>query len=546
MPMQPDQPAPQQPAPPFAPAVSPFAKLIDYNLPFPNIKSMPLWMVNPSSPLSPEVVETVTALHTLGRAASHLADYAAFALDVAPAAHHRLICEAIDDLLADEFDELIINSPPGSAKSTYTSHALGAFFLGANPRGNVIVATHTADLSERWSRKVRNTLASAEHQKVFPDSSLSADSTAVSRWATSLGGEMLAAGVGGSILGFRADLGIIDDPISGFEQAQSETQLAKVHGWYENDFMTRLKPEAKVVLICQRLSPNDLAGYLIARNLENPTRRQRILILKMECDDPDNDPLQRQLGDRLWPEWYTPEMVIDAKRDDFKWRTLYQQMPPSDSGSWVSTEDIRHRPTPPSAWEPDTPRYGCSDLALSVNRGDYTVHFVVAVDTNGDWDIIDASRKRVDAEQTSIDIVTFCTTYRPREWLIDDDNMAKVMIPLVSTKARQLGTPVPWKMMPMRGQDKETRAAPLRGQFKRRKIFYPADAPFANWLTKELLVFPNAMGDGVDDGVDALSVLGRRLGAISPAPTVVAPTVKKGYSLDDLWETAPKQSKRIG
>jgi hypothetical protein len=127
-------------------------------------------------------------------------------------------------------------------------------------------------------------------------------------------------------------LAVIDDPISGFEQASSLTQLAKVHSWYETDFITRLKPNAKVVLICQRLARNDLAGYLIDRNAANPTRRQRILKLEMECTDPTNDPLQRPLGGRLWPEWYTTSMVADAKRDDYKWRTLYQQEPPADEG----------------------------------------------------------------------------------------------------------------------------------------------------------------------------------------------------------------------
>jgi predicted phage terminase large subunit-like protein len=472
-------------------------------------------------------------------AACHLAGYSRLSLEVTPAEHHELICSSIDDLLNDEYDELIINSPPGSAKSTYTSHSLPAYFLGHNPDKNVILATHTSDLSERWSRKVRNSFSSLQHQAIFPSAKLSQDSTAVSRWATDKGGELLAAGVGGSILGFRADLGILDDPISGFEQAQSLTQLQKIHSWYETDFVTRLKPGAKTVLICQRLSPNDLAGYLIARNILNPTKRQKILILRMEAEE--DDPLGRPIGERLWPEWYTEEMVADAKRDEYKWKTLYQQRPPSEEGSWVSTEDIQFRPTPPLT--PETSIYGVTDLALSVNTGDYTVHFIVAVDSNGDWDIVDAKRARVDVEQSSLDLVSFCKTYSPREWLIDDDNASKVFMPLVATKARQTGTMVPWKPLPMRGQNKETRAAPLRGMYKRRKVYMPHDAHFTPWFTKELLTFPNAMGEGVDDGVDALSLMGRRLLQVAgPALTVVPrkyPTTAD-MTLDDLFDDMPK------
>ncbi|HZL93192.1 MAG TPA: polymorphic toxin-type HINT domain-containing protein, partial [Vicinamibacterales bacterium] len=460
----------------------PLEAVIDYDCSIPNVNGRPLFVLPALSPDPNEDQQlraTLTTLHQRGRAARHLAEYARYTLDVVPALHHTLICEAIDALLDDQFDTLVVNTPPGAAKSTYTSHALCAYFMGRFPRSNIILATHTADLSEKWSRKVRNTLADPLHQHVFPESELSRDSTAVGRWATSLGGEFLAAGVGASILGFRADLCltgntllrtpdghkfisaitkgdrvlaydpvtsttsyqrvvatverqttgriyrihtadrrvveatgnhpfysageyisaealtvglpllsavavphtlatfvtrieildppsgqsdpdhpsppsvtvydiqventanffangilvhncVIDDPISGFEQAQSMTQLAKVHGWYENDLMTRMKPRAKTVLICQRLARNDLAGYMMDRNAGNPHIRQRTLIFRMEAQPGDPpDGTGRSPGERLWPEWYSQEMVEDNKLDDFKWRTLYQQEPPS-------------------------------------------------------------------------------------------------------------------------------------------------------------------------------------------------------------------------
>ena len=466
------------------------------------------------------------------------AAYAEFAVEVSPATHHKLICQEIDNLLNDEFDELIINSPPGSAKSTYTSHVLPAYFLGKRPTDNVILATHTSDLSERWSRKVRSTVASDQHQLLFPNSQLSKDSTAVSRWATSAGGELLAAGVGGSILGFRADLGILDDPISGFEQAQSITQLQKVHSWYETDFVTRLKPGAKVVLICQRLSPNDLAGYLIARNQENPTKRQKILTLTMECEDPATDPLGRSLGERLWPEWFTPEMVLDAKRDEFKWKTLYQQRPPSETGSWVSKEEIQivdHMSVPQSG-----PTYVAADLALSVNSGDYTAHLVARTDHDLNLYIVDAQRQRTSPEDTADRALGLCETYSPHEYLIDDDNASKVFAQLLSRTARDTNRYIPFKSLPLRGQDKETRAASIRGWFKRRKVFL-VKAPWNEWLIREILAFPNAMGDGVDDGVDCLSLLGRRLASMarpSALPSNVRPLrpLQQTATLNEMFE----------
>ena len=494
-----------------------------------------------------QLTELDTALEILEKreaGAISLASYAESVLEVAPAAHHVLICEHIDRLLDDEWDELIINTPPGAAKSTYTSHALPAYFMGRFPTKNVILATHTAELSERWSRKVRNSVACPDHTNIFPASELSKDSTAVSRWATSKGGEVLAAGVGGSILGFRADLGILDDPISGFEQAQSESQLAKIQGWYETDFVTRLKPGAKVVLICQRLSPNDMAGYLMARNAISGTRRQKVLILRMESEGADVDPLGRGVGERLWPEWYTPEMVADAKRDEYKWLTLYQQRPPSEEGSWVSLPEIQRIEVIPKGRE--LTNYTLTDLAVSVNKGDFTVHLVVGVDYDHNIYIRDAVRKRTSTDEVARDHINLCRTYKPIECLIDDDNMAKVYAHLLGTEAKLANVHVPYKMLPMRGQDKETRAAPLRGLFKRRKVFMVV-APWNEWLVREILAFPNAMGAGVDDGIDALSLIGRRLLQLqAPRAPITRPTVVRAMpSLNEMYEL-PENRRTLG
>lgn len=492
--------------------------------------------VDPSSILD-ELTRRDNARETLG-------GYAQYVLNVTPALHHQLICSAIDDLLADRYDELIILAPPGSAKSTYTSIALPPYFLGRWPNNHILATSYATELAEKWGRRARNTLDSPIHQLLFPTSQLSKDNQAAGRWSTTLNGEFYAAGVGSGILGFRADLALIDDPISGFEQAQSLTQLQKIHNWYETDFVTRLKPRGKTVLICQRLARNDLAGYLIDRNQLNPTKRQRILKLPMLATE--DDPLGRLPGERLWPEWFTEEMVADAQRDDFKWKTLYQQEPPSDSGEWVSQQEIQIVDIAPQ----ELKYYQLSDLALSVNSGDFSVHLIVGISAQQDWFIVDAYRARSAINVTAQEQFNQIQTYHPNESLIDDDNASKVYMQYLARMSRETGIPVNWKPMPLRGQDKETRAAPTRGWFKRKKV-YILKAPWNRWLVTELLSFPNAIGQGVDDGVDALSLLGRRLSQIAtPALEVVAPPPKTidQMTLNDLWEDRehrPYFSRRI-
>lgn len=480
------------------------------------------------------------------KARTSLAGYAAYMLEVVPALHHEIICDHIERLLADEWDELIILAPPGSAKSTYTSVALPPYAMGRSPTPlQVLTCSYSTELSEKWGRKIRSIVDSEENKSIFPHMALSDDSKSSGRWESSRGDSLYAAGVGSGILGFRADLAIIDDPISGFEQAQSMTQLGKIHDWYETDFVTRLKPKAKTVLICQRLARNDLAGYLIDRNLSNPTKRQCVLQIKMAAGE--NDPVGREPGERLWPEWFTEAMVKDAQRDDFKWKTLYQQEPPADTGSWVSTDEIKFAPTP--AMGNEYTYYGLTDLALSVGKGDYTVHFIIALHkTTGDCHVADFFRERVDPNVSSRKLVDLAQVYKPAEWLIDDDNASKVFMQLVATEARARNVMVAWKPLPMRGQDKETRAAPLRGMFKRSMIYFDPSKTWTNIVINELLMFPNALGVGVDDCVDALSLIGRRLVAIqkisNPNVTSIRPTIQQ-MSLNDLWAKSPKLNARI-
>ena len=479
----------------------------------------------------------VKELRERERNAASMPHFAFATLNIKAAAHHKLIYQCLMGLVNDEYDDLIVNTPPGSAKSTLISQVFPSWYLGHYPKNNVIITSHTTTLAEQWSKRTRDLISMPEYTDIFPGTTISKDSSSVSRWATAQGGTCAAAGVGMAILGIRADFICIDDPVSGSEQAESITQLQKLHEWFKSDLKSRLKPRAKMVLVCQRMSANDLAGFMIDSHAENPTRRLRVLNLPMVADSP-NDPLGRAIGERLWPEWYTEEMVADLRKDDYTWRTMWQQQPPSESGSWVSPDEVGFRPSPEIT--PTSSTYGCTDLAISVNSGDYTVHIVIAVNERGEWDIVEAQRARVDPSASATTVVNLCETYKPKGWAIDDDNASKVFMPLVATRAMAEHTFVPWWPVPLRGQDKETRAASLRGHFKRRMVFMPKDAPFTRWLLNEIFGFPNLLGQGVDDGVDALSALSRKLLSIvkkpmEAAPPKPSPTIQE-MTLNQLFE----------
>src|SRR5277367_339492 len=93
------------------------------------------------------------------------------------------------------------------------------WYMAPRPGKQVLAASHTTELAERWGRKVRGMIA--EYAETL-GCSLSPVSNAAGRWELSNGAEYFAAGVGGGIAGFRADLAVIDDPLRSREDADSE------------------------------------------------------------------------------------------------------------------------------------------------------------------------------------------------------------------------------------------------------------------------------------------------------------------------------------
>jgi predicted phage terminase large subunit-like protein len=523
-----------------------FSAAIDFSLPFPNLRGTPLWMLPET--FSDDVRLAVADMHARVRAFRHLAEFSVRHVGVTPALHHRYICEAIDALMSDEFDVLVVMAPPASAKSTYVSISAPSYIIGRDPSTRIISVSRSADMATEFGGRVRNIVETPLfHNDTGVE--IAADTRAKDNWKTTAGGGYFAVGAAGGVLGKRADVVLVDDLHTSFEDAQSETQLAKLHKWFESDLLSRLTPTGKLVVIGQRLNANDIIGFVIARQKKNPDIRMRVLKFEAECTDPVNDCLGRtEVGQRMWPEFYTEAYLKDKKADNFIWRTLWQQEPPSETGSWASTDDFRFAPTP--EYDKDSYNYyGLTDLALSVNTGDYTVHAIIAAHKQTQHcHIVDLYRRRVDPDASADALVGLAGTYKPVEWLIDDDNASKVFMQLVATRARSENTLVKWRPMPMRGQNKETRAAGLRGMFKRGMVYFDPAKPFSNVVINECLQFPNAMGQGVDDIVDALSLLGRRLTAL----TVVKPQAarppqptRQDMTLNQLWADQPRRSTRI-
>ena len=151
------------------------------------------------------------------------------------AKQQRRCCTRTRQLFLDELKRKLtpasLNSlpvPPGSAKSTYASILFPPWLL-ASANWNILAASHTTELAEKWGRRIRNLVS--EHSTTL-GISLAADSQAAGRWSLDSGAEYYAAGVGTGIAGFRAKLGLIDDPIRSRQDADSELIRDRIWDWY--------------------------------------------------------------------------------------------------------------------------------------------------------------------------------------------------------------------------------------------------------------------------------------------------------------------------
>lgn len=430
------------------------------------------------------------------------------------AEHHQLVMRHLQAVERGEIERLALFLPPGSAKSTYASVLFPAWFLGRQPDKAVMAVSHTAELAERFGRRVRNLVASKDHRSVF-GVGLSADSSAAGRWDTDRGGEYFAAGVGGSVTGRRADLVIIDDPVRSREDADSERQRETAWQWYLSDLLTRLKPGARQILVMTRWHEDDLGGRILEREADKWT------IIKLPMIAGNDDPLGREPGQRLWPEWYTDEMVETARRDARSWNALYQQDPVPDDGDYFKSGWLGEYTAKPE----NLRIYGASDYAVTDGGGDYTEHGIFGVDTNSNIYVLDWWRGQAAPDAWIEAKADLIIKWRPDCWFGEAGPIRRSVEPFLMRRLeeRKAWCRVEWMASIA---DKTARARSIQARASMGKLWLPKHAAWKGDVVGQLLKFPAGKHD---DAVDVFSLIGRGLEYVHDAVPESEPIQMRGW-----------------
>lgn len=446
------------------------------------------------------------------------------------ASHHRLLIEKLEAVERGDIKRFMVFMPPGSAKSTYASVVFPVWFMGRRRRRNVIVATYATDLARKIGRRARSILKQPIYREIF-DTGLSAESSAADEWALENENEFMGGGILSGITGNRADLIVIDDPIKGRQEADSETIRERTKAEYEDSIKTRLKPGGRIVLIQTRWHEDDLAGSLLPPDYAGQSgpvvcrdgQVWEVLRIPAEADR-DDDPLGRKRGEMLWTEWFTDEHWRSFRSVARTWSALFQQSPTPGEGTYflkawfdggsADGRTYERRRYKPGGQPKHLRKYITSDHAPTDGEdSDPNVARVWGLDANNELWLLDGFNAVQKMDRTAEAIISLIKAHEPFAWFPEGDNNYKAAEPFIIQQMKAKGARTRIEPISPHGADKAAKAQSFQGLCALQMVWIP-EGPIGDAIIEEYVKFPAGTHD---EEVDCGAIMGRAIAMAHPA-----------------------------
>jgi predicted phage terminase large subunit-like protein len=311
---------------------------------------------------------------------------------------------------------------------------------------------------------------------------------------------------------------VIDDPLKGRAEADSEVYRNGAWDWWTETARTRLAPHAPVVMVNTRWHELDLSGRLITDDQEQ--HHWRVVNIPAQCESGDDplgrEPEQYMISARLNPDGSqrTVEQWRQIRRDvgERGWSALYQGRPAPAEGAMLKRAWWRYGTTPAYYLRPDgsAHAHGMDQVIQSWDmafKDAATSSYVVGQvwgKRGADAFLLDQVRDHMD----------FPTTCRAVEAL--SAKWPQASLKLIEDKANgpaviaQLRKKVPG-MVPVSPKDsKEARVAAISPFVEAGNVHLPdpLHTPWVDGFVSEASQFPTGTHD---DQVDALTQAVSRL-----------------------------------
>ena len=291
--------------------------------------------------------------------------------------HQEIICAALERVMRGECKRLIINIAPRLGKTELAVINFIAYSLALNPSCRFMHLSYSDDLVLENSEKIRDIVESESYKTLFGNVSLKKDSKAKKKWKTDAGGSLYVASAAGQVTGFGAGKVdsdddedeiinfidgiddkkgfngaiIIDDPIKP-EDTDYTSRRDKVNQRFESTIRNRVNSRnTPIVIIMQRLHPEDLCGYLI----ESEPDEWEVLKLPIVWDKKSIETAKRyieipdsiKVGDPLCPDKFNhAEIELERKKARLKgtthFETQFMQNPQPKEGLCFAQTELKY------------------------------------------------------------------------------------------------------------------------------------------------------------------------------------------------------------
>lgn len=362
--------------------------------------------------------------------------------------HHALICDVLERCMTTYEGRCMIFAPPGVAKSMYTSVLAPAWYMGLHPKTRLILLSYMGDVAEMQSIRVQEVCRQEHYRKLYSEAP-TLESEAAGHWGLTNGSDLRAVGVGGAVTSHRANGLIVDDPVKGAEQADSEKERKTTLKSYNSDCMTRLLPGAWIAFIMTRWSEQDLAGEILPDGYDGQSGQVlckdgkvwEILNLQAKCERHD-DPLGRKPGEYIWPSFY-PEshwhQFEHAKGPEAArtWSSLCQQRPVPVGDGRFTMEALEATLYQEGTAPLRLAKVGAGDYAVTPGKNDFTELGVFGKDVNGVLWEVDWWHKQCDSGEGAEETLNHIARHRIPMWFNEGGVIDKTMGPLLRLRMRQ-------------------------------------------------------------------------------------------------------------
>lgn len=423
------------------------------------------------------------------------------------------ICNEIQKFLEDDsspsYSVLLISTPPQHGKSMTITETLPSWYLGKNPTHRVIEVSYGEEFAKKFGRRNREKISRYGEELFGIGLAVKPNSVVEFELSNNVGG-MISRGVSSGITGQPANLIIIDDPIKNRKDADSPTLRGRMADEWQSSIRTRLAAGAKVIVIMTRWHDEDFGGWLI----ENEPN-VRVINLPCECEDAENDPLGRKLGDSLCPELGKGNRWLKEFKKGFlnkngarAWESLFQGRPSKVEGNLINREWWQYYRELPEKML----KIISVDCSFKATKDSDFVSIQVWGKSGANYYLLDRIKARLDLLNTINRILYFKTKHIDVSAVLVED---KANGPAV---IQMLKNEIPGVLPVTPAGGKESRLNAVAPAIESGNVFLPKNIPNENgymtsptWVhefIEEFAAFPHG---ATDDEVDACTQALNRL-----------------------------------